>query len=669
MSVYLSYNYNKKSIPKPNNFKELFESFIKEFDEASTETFEFNYKDKNGQTKIITDNFYLSDFKENMEINVIKKKRILQTESSIEIEDKEEEDIDKKIQEIKNETMKFITDNLKLNGANNQLKKEQKNLENDLKKLEDTKRNETKNKEKKNDIEILEQELKELEKSFEESKNSMNQEINELNLVNKNYLNELTDLDGKYKDENDKNNNIQSDLDKLNITLSNKKEIFNDIEIKKNKIKEVKKNIYIENSNTNLNDNKKEKNNKNLLLKFIDKEFKKYKDERQSKLNISIRKIKAEEKNKKSEIIKKSKMKLIQKNNNKENKIYDNINDNDNENNKIKLKKQSENLKLEDSKINNEIEMLKKMKNEIKNDYGKKIEILENDLNKKKEKEKEKEIQKKIEEEKKINEIQYNQQIKEDKKEEKKKKKEKKKNKMHESSFKLLKDDDDDEEEEDEEDEREKIKEKEEEKIEEKDVININLNINNEKGKKLSELNDSKIGLRRRLNSNSFNDTTIYTYECKNILNLNHIIYIGTESAEIPITLKNTGLHKWPPNTLLVFDPNSELKGKNVPLSTLNKDEEQEVIVKIENLGNLKEGIYNGIIHFNVNRKNFGNELKLRLTIKKKEVNPIEKYRDKIYEFRSLFDLREEDHDDEKLFNLLIENDFNNEKAFEQLFS
>ena len=354
-------------------------------------------------------------------------------------------------------------------------------------------------------------------------------------------------------------------------------------------------------------------------------------------------------------------MKLIQKNNNKENKIYDNINDNDNENNKIKLKKQSEKLKLEDSKINNEIEIFKKMKNEIKNDYEKKIEILENDLNKKKEKEKEKEIQKKIEEEKKINEIQYNQQIKEDKKEEKEEedkkeeKKEKKKNKKDEDSFKLLKDDDDDEEE--------------EEKIEEKDVININLNINNEKGKKLSELNDSKIGLRRRLKTNSFNDTTIYTYECKNILNLNHIIYIGTESAEIPITLKNTGLHKWPPNTLLVFDPNSELKGKNVPLSTLNKDEEQEVIVKIENLGNLKEGIYNGIIHFNVNRKNFGNELKLRLTIKKKEVNPIEKYRDKIYEFRSLFDLREEDHDDEKLFNLLIENDFNNEKAFEQLFS
>ena len=181
-------------------------------------------------------------------------------------------------------------------------------------------------------------------------------------------------------------------------------------------------------------------------------------------------------------------------------------------------------------------------------------------------------------------------------------------------------------------------------------------------------MNDSKIGLRRRIKTNSFNDTTIYTYECKNILNLNHIIYIGTESAEIPITLKNTGLHKWPPNTLLVFDPNSELKGKNVPLSTLNKDEEQEVIVKIENLGNLKEGIYNGIIHFNVNRKNFGNELKLRLTIKKKEVNPIEKYRDKIYEFRSMFDLKEEDHDDEKLFNLLIENDFNNEKAFEQLF-
>ena len=287
MSVYLFYNYNKRSIPKPNNFKELFESFIKEFDEASTETFEFNYKDKNGQTKIITDNFYPSDFSENMVINVIKKKRILQTESSIEIEDKEE-DIDKKIQEIKNETMKFISDNQKLNRANDRLKKEQKNLENDLKKLEDTKRNETKNKEKKNDIEILEKELKELEISFEESKNSMNQEINELNLLNKKYLNELIDLDGKYKDENDKNNNIQSDLDKLNITLSNKKEIFNDIEIKKNKIKEVKKNIYIENSNTNLNDNKKEKNNKNLLLKFIDKEFKKYKDERQSKLNISI---------------------------------------------------------------------------------------------------------------------------------------------------------------------------------------------------------------------------------------------------------------------------------------------------------------------------------------------------------------------------------------------
>ena len=65
--------------------------------------------------------------------------------------------------------------------------------------------------------------------------------------------------------------------------------------------------------------------------------------------------------------------------------------------------------------------------------------------------------------------------------------------------------------------------------------------------KKEKEINEKAID-NKSLNKNNihFSQTKFYSFECTNQLSLQKYINIGTESIEILLTLKNTGLLPWP---------------------------------------------------------------------------------------------------------------------------
>ena len=146
---------------------------------------------------------------------------------------------------------------------------------------------------------------------------------------------------------------------------------------------------------------------------------------------------------------------------------------------------------------------------------------------------------------------------------------------------------------------------------------------------------------------------------------LQQYIYMGTDTAEIPLMLKNTGVHYWPQNsTKIVFDKKCQIKGEDVLLNCLKPGDEQKCVVEIKGLGNLPEGQYETGVYFNIKGRNFGNMIKMKIIIIKKDVAPKIKYKNEIKKFRDEYSLKEDEYSDEDLYNILESNSFNLEKAF-----
>ena len=155
-----------------------------------------------------------------------------------------------------------------------------------------------------------------------------------------------------------------------------------------------------------------------------------------------------------------------------------------------------------------------------------------------------------------------------------------------------------------------------------------------------------------------------YACTCTNALILQQFIYAGTDIAEIPLLLKNNGLYRWPPNTKLVFEKKFKIFGKDVILDSLEPKQEKKFIVKIEGLKDLPLGEYEAGAYFNIKDRNYGNMIKMKITVIKREVEPKIKYKKEIDRFRDEYGLKEEEYSDDDLYDILLSNDFNLEKAF-----
>jgi hypothetical protein len=161
-----------------------------------------------------------------------------------------------------------------------------------------------------------------------------------------------------------------------------------------------------------------------------------------------------------------------------------------------------------------------------------------------------------------------------------------------------------------------------------------------------------------------------YSYECTNSLILINMIYEGTDECKFQLNLKNNGKDAWPKDSKLVFDKSSQAFGENISLRPQKPGESSNYTVILKGFGNKHIGDYKSYLWFSSNEKKYGEKLLLKVSIKKKQNKDeiSEEDMEKIKEFRDNFGLPEDEFDDQKLLDVLKENNYDHTKSFEDLF-
>ena len=651
--IYLVYNNVKKKIDSPVNYEELLTLFKQNFNDSSTEG-KYEFKTKDGIE--VNEDVEIDFFKEGMEIEVTKKEKKIenfsiftsqvhfgkknqeekkeekkqeQEEQKEEIIIVEEKDLSKSKDDIEKEYNYYTNENNKKTKELNEIKNKNEGLKEELEKLKkELEKNNMKSKKEKINLTDLELALAELQKKYENKKNQLNENVEAIKQSNKNLENELEELRLGNEEENEKNEKLNNEQSEL-ITRKN-----NMISQAFNKESPINKT-----SKPNFNIKKEKSKNKNaLILNYIKKTFE---ENKKNKIEKEKKYIEEEEKKRKNTVIEKFKAKLSQI---KKSNINIEMNENKDKNGK-ELEENNE-LKQKKSQLIEEFKNLQNEKEQLNIKNKEEITKLTNDLKlRKKEK---KERQKKEEEEKKRLE---------DKEKQRKEEEEKQRKELEEKQRKEL---------EEKQRKEELDRQRKEKEKKQNDLKNQNVNKNKIEIEKvpIDEENYQEL-----LRKGTLRNQNIYSYECTNLLNLNQYIYEGTESADIPIILKNTGLYTWPPRqTKLIFDKNSKLKGKDVELDSLDKNQEQKFYVKIVGLSKLPPGEYETGVYLNIKGGNIGKLLKMKVVIIKNNIDPIEKHMGKVNQFRNEFGLPKKDYSDDELYDVLLSNDFIFEKAFVCLF-
>ena len=197
----------------------------------------------------------------------------------------------------------------------------------------------------------------------------------------------------------------------------------------------------------------------------------------------------------------------------------------------------------------------------------------------------------------------------------------------------------------------------------------VNENENNINNNYIGRNNDNNFGLFNGEENGEGEEE--YSYQCDNTLLLSIYIFEGTDEGKIKLNISNNGNKPWPEQTKLKFDEKSLIKGKEVRLNPQKPGTKESYEIVYPNLKGFKAGEYRSNILFNVNGKNYGEVLTIKVVIKGKEKpkNEFEEHKEKIKDFRDNFGLSEIDYSDEKLYEILKSNDFDYGKTFEALFN
>ena len=180
------------------------------------------------------------------------------------------------------------------------------------------------------------------------------------------------------------------------------------------------------------------------------------------------------------------------------------------------------------------------------------------------------------------------------------------------------------------------------------------------------------IKIRKNLNKRIINIKKYsYSYECINILQLSMYLYEGTEKGQTEIILKNSGSQTWPEGrTKLVFERESEISGEEIILNPQKPGEIGKYNIVLNGLSNYSHKQYKSYLNFYIDDNEVGEQIILTINIKEKDKTKkeIEDNMDKITEFRQIYSLGIEDYSDEKLFEVLKNNNYDYDMAFGSLF-
>ena len=648
-NIYLIYENVKKKIDTPIEYIDLIDSLKEQFnEEGEKDDYIFKIKNEEGNDEIIPENVESEYFERDLEIYVTKKGQEIKDFSiftsqfepnKVHKEEKNKEHIEGIIIEKNNENDK----------SNEDLEKEYTNLLNENKE----KTNEligirNKNETMKKELEKLQEELEDIKKKPKKPKvNTTNYEL-EIAKLEQNYETKKSKLEDDLTKIKNSNKRNQDKIEELKLGTEHENEIKanlnneqSELITKKNSISQTfeRQNLVNKTAKPVFNVKKKKKND--FILNYIKKCF----EENKKKKTDNDKKIIKEEEEKRKTIVFetfKSKLTNIRAKNNikiTKNRIKNKKGNGVEENNQLKQKKKELDVAL--NNVRNELDNLEK-------NNKKEITKLQTEL-------KEKMKEKKIKDEAEKQRIKDEEEKKREKDEEEKqriKDEEEKQRKIKEEAEKQRKI-------KEEEERKKKLKEEEEKKRKLEEEKKKNAKKNKEEKDQNEEEEVQEI-IRKGTTKNVH-----YSFECTNLMILQQYVYQGTESTKIPLILKNTGLFPWPPNaTKLIFDKNYQIRGKTVNLKSLDKNEEQQCDVTIEGLGQLPVGDYESGVYLNINGINIGKMIKMKVIIKEKENDPIDQYIEIIKKFRTEYNLDENEYSNDDLYNILMSNEFDLEKAF-----
>ena len=169
-----------------------------------------------------------------------------------------------------------------------------------------------------------------------------------------------------------------------------------------------------------------------------------------------------------------------------------------------------------------------------------------------------------------------------------------------------------------------------------------------------------------------FGNKKDYSLEIINKHNLNPSIPEGEDKLDIELIIKNNGAKQWPENgAKLVFNENKNLIARPIFLRPQKPEEQQKYEINMEDLHVYQAGKYEAEMNFEVDGKQYGDEIDLIITIEEKKkiiADNNDNYNDKIQAFRDAFGLDPKEFPDEKILALLKKHNFDFSKAFSALF-
>ena len=167
-----------------------------------------------------------------------------------------------------------------------------------------------------------------------------------------------------------------------------------------------------------------------------------------------------------------------------------------------------------------------------------------------------------------------------------------------------------------------------------------------------------------------FGNKDEYSLEIINKHNLNPKIKEGDDKLKIELIIKNNGSKQWPENgARLVFDDNKNLTAKPIYLRPQKPEEQQKYEINMEDLHVYPAGKFEAEMNFEINGKQYGDEIDINVTIEEKEKDADDDdEKIVIQKFRDTYGLDKDDYSDEVLLAKLKKFNFDLPKAFSALF-
>ena len=157
-----------------------------------------------------------------------------------------------------------------------------------------------------------------------------------------------------------------------------------------------------------------------------------------------------------------------------------------------------------------------------------------------------------------------------------------------------------------------------------------------------------------------------FSYEC-----LNKELYVkgvqGIDHLYIDITIENNG-KDWPKDNIFLRNDKekSQIAAEEIKIISLMSGWQTKERIVFKYLNKIKPGIYYSYINLNINGKNYGKPIVIKIEILDNEEE--KKLNNLINQMRKEFQLPEKDITDEELKNALMKNNFNITNAFLSIF-